>query len=100
MRACLLACVYARPIGAHRQTIICSQLFRLNHFHTQMERIVSSTVDRSRNKEIILEVQFIYVLTPNYFAAAAAAAAAKPMRLTALLIFIATRDNEALIIIT
>ena len=99
MRACLRACVYARPIGAHRQTIICSQLFRLNHFHTQMERIVSSTVDRSRNKEIILEVQFIYVLTPNYFAAAAAAAA-KPMRLTALLIFIATRDNEALIIIT
>ena len=63
-----------------------------------MERIVSSTVDRSRNKEIILEVQFVYVLTPNYFAAAAAAA--KPMRFTALLIFIATRDNEALIIIT
>ena len=86
VRACLLACVYARPIGAHRQTIICSQLFRLNHFHTQMERIVSSTVDRSRNKEIILEVQFVYVLTPNYFAAAAAAA--KPMRFTALLIFI------------
>jgi len=52
-------------------------------------------VDRSRNKEIILEVQFVYVSTHNYFAAAA-----KPMRFTALLIFIAARDNEALIIIT